>query len=841
MRYFFLTFFFSATVFSQSFSLSGFINSSEGKPLPGTNVFIEKVGLGSVADSQGFYIFKNLPKGYYTVKASYVGFGNISKEIDLTKNSKLDFILKSQDILLGESIVKAETGKTPYSFSNLTYELINEKIGSQEAVYGLQSIPNIFISPQGGGVGDLRLSIRGFSQTNIGVMIDGVPVNNPENGEVYWTNWAGMSDIISGVQVQRGLGFVPYSISSVGGNINFISMENTGSEFVKFKTEFGSDNFRKNSISFSQRISDNFSLTSLISKKTWDGYADKTKLDEITYFFALNGNIANHFLKINLYGSPQTHGQRLTMQTINFWKSHGSKFNSDWGYLNGKPLNLRDNVFHKPTVSLNHQWRLSDNFIQTNTFYYSYGEGGGTVPPWAEFKKNSSGLIDFDSEFSFNSNNIDTNFHPSLHYTKNALRFTVHKHYWSGLISSIQYKSEYLFLIVGFDFKYYSAENYRKVDNLLGGDYTIGSSNINKPANALLFVGDKVDYNADSFTRQGGLFLNTEYNSGNFTDYLNISFSNTSYKRIDFFNYKNDDPKRETKWKSILSYTIKTGLNYDLGKANIYFNIGYFTKPPLSENVFDYSNNLYQNIINEKILNAELGFNYLTSVSDFKLNLFRTFWKDKAFSQTIQDQNTGQLFFTNISGGSAIHTGIEIEAKQILTENIFINSSFAISNNRWTDNINAVLSPESDPTQKSKVQSFIKNTFVGGFPMTNAIAEANYHFSPSVNSEFFINPVFNFYGNHYAQFNPNFRNQTNKKAVNSWRLPDYFLVDLHFGYKVKSDGFVKGIEISFNLFNILNKKDYVIDAYDGLNHDSKSAIVWFGRERWWHVSTGFYF
>lgn len=836
MFYLLIALIFSTSIFAQNYSLSGYVFSSNGKTLSGANVIIAELKIGTTTDENGFYSFENL-KGEITVKASYIGYENFLKTILINKNTRFDFSLKPKEIFLGESIITAETGKTPYAFSNIENESINRKIGSQDVVYGLQSIPNIFVSPQGGGTGDLRLNIRGFSQTNIGIMIDGVPVNNPENGEVYWSNWAGMSDILSSVQVQRGLGFVPYSVVSVGGNVNFITMGNSSEEFVRLKSEFGSDNFRKFMLSFSKMITEKISLTSLITKKNWDGYADKTQLDEITYFFSINGSFGSHRLKINLFGSPQNHGQRLTMQSINFWKTHDSRFNSDWGYLNSKPLNLRNNVFHKPTISLNHQWQVDKNIIQTNIIYFSYGEGGGIVPPWVAFSHTSSGLIDFDSEFRFNSTNIDSNYHSSLHYTRNALRFTIHKHYWSGLISSIQYKLDDFFFTGGIDFKYYSAENYRKIENLLGGDYTIGSSNINRNPNELLFVGDKVDYNADSFTMQNGVFVNTEYSFGIFTNYLNLSLSNTAYKRIDYFNYKNNDPKRETSWKNIFSYVVKSGFNLDFGLSNIYFNIGYFTKPPLSENVFDYNNHLYHNIVNEKILNTELGYNLISSSTEIRINLFRTNWKDKAFSQTIQDISTGQFFFTNISGAEALHQGIEIEAKQYLAKNLFINTSTAIGKNKWVKNINSVIAPESNPTQQVKVQSFVKDTFVGGFPMTMAMVELNYQFNTIANSSFYINPVLNFYGNHYSQFNPNYRNQ-NSNPVNSWKLPDYFLVDFHCGFKLfLTDSFIKEFEINLNVFNILNRKDYIVDAFDGINHDSSSAIVWIGRDRWWHISS----
>ena len=43
-------------------------------------------------------------------------------------------------------------------------------------------------------------------QRNVAVMIDGIPVNDMENGWVYWSNWFGLDAVTSNIQVQRGLG-----------------------------------------------------------------------------------------------------------------------------------------------------------------------------------------------------------------------------------------------------------------------------------------------------------------------------------------------------------------------------------------------------------------------------------------------------------------------------------------------------------------------------------------------------------------------------------------------------------------------------------------------------------
>ncbi|MEF8844498.1 MAG: hypothetical protein V5A59_03415, partial [Bacteroidales bacterium] len=79
-------------------------------------------------------------------------------------------------------------------------------------------------------------------------LINGVPVNDMENGWVYWSNWAGLSDVTRTIQVQRGLGASKLAISSVGGTINVIT-KTTDTEEGGFAetsvTDYGNRKFKR--------------------------------------------------------------------------------------------------------------------------------------------------------------------------------------------------------------------------------------------------------------------------------------------------------------------------------------------------------------------------------------------------------------------------------------------------------------------------------------------------------------------------------------------------------------------------------------------------------------------
>jgi outer membrane cobalamin receptor len=109
---------------------------------------------------------------------------------------------------------------TPVAYTNVSKEEMEVRLGSQDIPMILNTTPSVYATQQGGGAGDARINVRGFNQRNVAVMINGVPQNDMENGWVYWSNWDGMADVTSNVQVQRGLGASNLAVASVGGTIN---------------------------------------------------------------------------------------------------------------------------------------------------------------------------------------------------------------------------------------------------------------------------------------------------------------------------------------------------------------------------------------------------------------------------------------------------------------------------------------------------------------------------------------------------------------------------------------------------------------------------------------------
>src|ERR1700742_3889593 len=126
--------------------------------------------------------------------------------------------IKEVTITANQSV--AINRQTPIAASSVGKVYIEEKGAGAEFPELLKSTPGVMTSREGGGYGDSRINIRGFSSNNVALLINGIPVNDVEAGKIYWNDWAGLADVTTSMQVQRGLGASTIAVPSMGGTID---------------------------------------------------------------------------------------------------------------------------------------------------------------------------------------------------------------------------------------------------------------------------------------------------------------------------------------------------------------------------------------------------------------------------------------------------------------------------------------------------------------------------------------------------------------------------------------------------------------------------------------------
>jgi len=280
--------------FSQSNVSGKVVDKNSNETLIGANIVLEGI-TGSTADFNGEFEFNNIPNGSYSISASYAGYETEKVSFNV-QNSDIDLVirLKSTTLDIIEIIGDvAEFRKTPVSLSTVKIDKIQNELAGQEMPTLLNSTPGVYTTQQGGGDGDIRINIRGFNQRNVAVMIDGIPMNDMENGWVYWSNWFGLDVITASMQVQRGLGASKLALPSVGGTINIITKGVGAKEGGKIKQEIGSGGYLRTSFGFTSKESKLGTFNYALSLKRSNGIIDETFSEGFFYYLKWQKQIGN--------------------------------------------------------------------------------------------------------------------------------------------------------------------------------------------------------------------------------------------------------------------------------------------------------------------------------------------------------------------------------------------------------------------------------------------------------------------------------------------------------------------------------------------------------------------
>ncbi len=548
-------------------------------------------GKGAVTDIDGNFSIKIDSAGEYTLTISYVGYAPQQQKVKVAGQSvRVDFSLKTTSLDEVEVVADvAKTRETPVAISNISIKQIQEELGTKDLAMVLNSTPGAYATEQGGGAGDARVSIRGFDQRNVAVMVDGIPVNDMENGQVYWSNWDGLSDITRTMQVQRGLGASKLAIASVGGTINIITKGIDQKMGASIKQEINNYGLYKTSFGInSGLLKGGWGITLAGSRKWGNGYADATFDDAWSYFIKIQKRFKKQLISLSVNGAPQKHGQRadrLPIAIFNeklatklganvdsvyklggnnaftsiYQRERGLEFNPNWGMMNNETFNDKMNYFHKPQFNLSHFWTISEKLNWSNVLYLSIGKGGGTGLKTSSgiSRDTTDGQWNFQDIYDNNSINFSPSYSTTEHSSTNYLRASNNDHFWYGLLSSLNYTiNKNLSAFVGVDLRYYKGSHYQSVYNLMGGDYALESPSINPSShvyisgdanlpsgqgftqNSMKLEGDKISYYNDAIVKWGGLFGQVEYKKNKWSMFLTASVSKTGYQRIDYFKRK---------------------------------------------------------------------------------------------------------------------------------------------------------------------------------------------------------------------------------------------------------------------------------------------------------------
>ncbi|MBM3430684.1 MAG: TonB-dependent receptor, partial [Bacteroidetes bacterium] len=530
-------------------------------------------------DTEGKFSFNGLSKGKYIVQIAMISFDTIRENVIVDKPLvKMSFILggskELDEIRLISNLVK-DNQNVPVALTKISLQKITEELASRDLPMLLNGTAGVYATQTGGGDGDARINVRGFDQRNVGVMIDGVPVNDMENGAVYWSNWFGLDAITSQMQVQRGLGATKIAMPSIGGTINIITQGIGNKKGGMVKQEYGTGDFFRTVASYNTGMTKSgWGLTLSGSYKQSNGWVFGTPSQGYFGYGKISKSIKSHLITLSAFAAPQWHGQRSFNQAIQYFDTDlarklnvpidsnqqffdmGIRFNQHWGYRtdasgNKYVFNERKNFYSKPQITLKDFWKVNKKLSISNMGYMSIGRGGGTsIFNSGALLRDSLGLIDWDQieqenkvNSLFGTPNIDPLYSDTEIKSSQVLLASINNHFWVGYLGQFNYSfSKKIEFSGGIDFRYYEGRHYQRIQDLLGGNYFVDKLDKNADS-PMKRVGDKVAKNTFNSDRDGnvqwsGAFGQMEYTGDKWSYFINVSGIVNGYQGVDYFKKK---------------------------------------------------------------------------------------------------------------------------------------------------------------------------------------------------------------------------------------------------------------------------------------------------------------
>ncbi|NOX89590.1 MAG: TonB-dependent receptor [Calditrichaeota bacterium] len=359
-------------------------------PLTGANVFVPSTSIGATTDIDGYFKLPALPDGSYRIVITYMGYSAKTINLNnLNKDTTLTIGL-TQDILSGPRInivaTRALERVTPITFSTLKREEISARRTIQDIPELLSELPSTtFFSESGTGLGYSYLSIRGFDQRRISVMINGVPQNDPEDHNVYWVDFPDFLTNVENIQVQRGAGSAFYGPAAIGGSINILTNYFSLNREIKASFGIGSFNTKRYSLSYNTGLLWNkIVFYARASRIQTSGYRDRAWIDFKSFFLGAAYYTPNSSLRVQFYGGPIEDGltytgiprsyndnSKLRKKNFNWWDYAGD---GKTVYYSERRTDEIEN-FNQPHFEILHEYRLNNRTTINNTLFYIKGYG----------------------------------------------------------------------------------------------------------------------------------------------------------------------------------------------------------------------------------------------------------------------------------------------------------------------------------------------------------------------------------------------------------------------------------------------------------------------------------
>ncbi len=622
-----------------------------GNPLAYVNIMVKNQETGTVTDEKGNFEL-TVAKLPVTLVFSHIGF--IQQAVTVSTEETISVRLE-QDILSSKAIevsaTRAVEGKTPIAFSTLTIDEIETRYTVEDVPMVLAMEPGIYsYSESGNGTGYSYVSIRGFDQSRIAVMLDNVPLNDNESHQVYWVDHGDILADAKDVQIQRGIGNSLYGASAFGGSINIQTQIAKPEAEFDVKAGYGSYNTQKYSakVNSGKKLGDNLSAFARLSSITSDGYRDYHDSDQRAFSAGVEHRTAkmtNQFRALVGYENTHLAWDGVSADAINDRDDRKAGYDA---YLDD---------FLQQIYSLNTFYKFNSNLTFRNVAYLVMGSG------YYEVEKSGENFY----EYNLDVNNQYSDEEEKTMTTDLLRRKWIVNNYF-GVTPTITFRQSRYRLDAGIELRSYTGDHYGRIkdfsnpnlENTMGNDWY-----------------EYYNYTGEKITATG--FIHGTYF---LTDQLSV-MGDLQYQ-VHQWDLKQEELGHAAGHSLSANWDFfnpRMGAMYHLNdQMSIFANYGKSHKEPADNQIIE-ADDVFSEpkmAAAESVDDYETGFQFVTDFLFVKANFYRIEFDNEQLKNIDVEQEGEYEYY---SADETLHQGIELSVNYSPAKKIHMFANATIAEN----------------------------------------------------------------------------------------------------------------------------------------------------------------
>ncbi len=828
----------------------------EDTKLPYLEVSVS-IGQAKVATStneKGEYLFSGIPYGTYDMKLAADGIED--EKISITVSGPVNNI---EPIELKSTASNTSSYQMDNSAVNAEDATSEDENTSSSTGQNVSSVLNAsrdpFLSAATFGWGSYFYRIRGYENDHSVLFMNGVPMNDLEEGGVFFNSWSGLNDVFRGRSVTMGLAANDYNFGGLGLNTELDASASNQRKGTRVTYTATNRSYRNRiMLTHNSGLMKNGWAYSFSLSRRWaqNGQIKGTFYDAFAYFGAIEKRFKKHGINFMVVGSPIKRGKNGPATQEAFNLAETNFYNPNWGYQKGKVRNSRVLTTHSPLFVLTHDAKLSDRTTLTTALAYQTGETansrldwynaadprpdyyryfpsyveslGGVQEATSYIKANKDAImqVDWDNLYEANLFNKKSGYNRSVYIVSEDVEASKK---WNAAVNLETSVNDHISLYSGINFQKQVNHNFQRVADLMGGDYW---ENINQFANRIPGIADNANMfnvNDTDVKRKKGDHYGYDYNI-HFNKAAWFGQGVFTYNKFDFFlaaelgytsfyrhgNYKHglyqNNSFGNSSTNTFFTSKAKGGITYKLnGRNYIYANGSIGNKAPYVDNVIisPRTRNLQiSNPTTEKFQSAEVGYLLRTPGIKARLTFFITDVKDAADIKRFYGDDSASFLNMAMQGINKRYTGIEAGAEIKVSPTLSVNLAAAFTQAFYTSRpyINVYSDNDTLQLNNSFVSAsdtvYMKNYYVPAGPQSAFQASLNYR----AKRFWFASISFNYLGSNWIDFAPTrrtiegvdpaaYQSEKWQTIIDQQKIPAFYTVDLFGGKSFKVNKYIK--------------------------------------------------